>query len=347
MSFGAEFLQEEEVLEQRQLPKESPRLDFKKGIYRVSDVSKEMDHTFHNGKPRGITTHIPDLDAHFTWKSGELTCVTGYPQHGKTEFTLFLMLLKAVYEGWRWVIFSPENYPAPELFDTLIHTYIGMSVDPYYGNRMSHNQYQRGKEFIDAHFVYVYPQEAHTPEVIREYVEYLTSGETFSGTLKDPWNKMVHSYTGRDDLYLASQLPLEQKVAREKNLCSIITAHPRAPGNLKNGDDFPHPTQYNLSGGAMWDNMCDNILCLHRPDFLMDKTSTRTQFHSLKIKKQKLVGIPGMVEFMFERRSNRYLYNGASPLVRPGVQPEIEMTHHVSKIPGTPGRDFIEPKFPF
>lgn len=347
MSFGTDLLEGLEM-EQNPKAKDLPRLDFKKGIYRVSDVSREMDHTFRHGKARGITTHVRDLDNHFSWKVGDLTCVTGYPQNGKTEFTLFLMLLKSIYEGWRWIIFSPENYPADELFDTLIHTYIGRSVDPTYRDQMPFDQYRLGKEFIDAHFVYVYPNEPHTPEVIREYVAYLTAEEKFNGTLKDPWNKMIHTYSGREDQYLASQFPLEQKMSRELGLCSVITAHPKSPGTLKPTDSYPAPNQYSLSGGQMWDNMFDNILCIHRPDYLQDRASTRTEFHSLKIKKQKLVGIPGTVEFDFERRSNRYLYHGASPLVRPGVQPEIEMTYHPSRMPeSTFDKPEIEVKRPF
>lgn len=346
MSFGTDLL---EGLDRETKAPDLPKIDFEKGIYRVDDVRKEMEFQFKNGKPRGLTTHIHDLDTYFTWKSGELTCVTGYPGNGKTEFTLFLMLLKAMYAGWRWIIFSPENYPAEELYDTLIHTYIGRSVDPIYADQMTMIQYQAGADFIREHFVYVYPREAHTPEVIREYVGYLTGKESFNGTLKDPWNKMMHIYTGREDQYLATQFPAEQKMARELGLCSVITAHPRAPGNLKAKDDYPAPTQYSLSGGAMWDNMFDNILAIHRPEYLSDKASTLTEFHSHKIKKTKLVGVRGMLEFDFDRRSNRYLYNGASPLVRPGVQPEVEMTYHPNRMPENThyGRDFIEPKHPF
>ena len=36
----------------------------------------------------------------------------------------------------------------------------------------------------------------------------------------------------------------------------------------------------------------------------------------LKIKKQKLVGTPGRTIVQYDRRSNRYVYNGESPLSR-------------------------------
>lgn len=318
-----------------------PKLDFKKGILRVADVSKSMDYTFKNGKKRGLTTHITAVDPHFTWKPGELTCMTGWPQHGKTEFTLFLMLLKAIHAGWRWAVFSPENHPADELFDTLIHTYIGQSVDPRYSNQMSFAQYQRGKEFVNEHFLYIYPNEIHTPYTIREYFAYITAAEKINGTLKDPWNKMAHKRNPGDTIedYLASHFPVEQRFAREQDISSIITAHPVSPrsiGKLTKGEALPVPDQYSLSGGAMWDNMFDNILCVYRPFYHEDKSRTEVQFISHKIKKQKLVGIPGSVDFDFERKSNQYLYNGASPLIKPGLQ----TTLHPNPGHNLPASDF-------
>lgn len=305
-----------------EVKKPAEKLDFKRGIIRVRDISKDMDHTFKHGKARGETTHITQVNPCFTWKRGELTAVTGWPQHGKTEFTLFLMLMKSINDGWRWIVYSPENHPAGELFDTLIHTYIGQSVDPAYRDQMTKGQYDKGKEFIDEHFIYVYPPETRSPEVIREYVAYIVGQERIDGTLKDPWNKLVHVYSCREDQYLASQFPLEQAQAREHNLCSIITAHPKGAGRMQKGEPLPVPDQYWLAGGQMWDNMFDNILCLYRPDYHINKASTLTRFISHKIKKQKLVGIPGEVEFDFERKSNRYLFDGQSPIVRPGLQPD-------------------------
>jgi hypothetical protein len=303
--------------------RQKEKLNFKKGIFRVSDVANTMDHTFKHGKARGETTHAGmKVDEVFTWKVGDLTCMTGWPQHGKTEFTLFLMLLKAMYANWKWVVFSPENHPADELFDTLIHTYIGQTVDPSYPTQqMTKKQYDTGKEFVNEHFIYVYPEELHTPETIREYFAYIAANEKIDGTLKDPWNKMVHNFQGRDDQYLAGQFPLEQRFCRENNICSVITAHPKSAGRLEKDKPLPIPDQYWLAGGAMWDNMFDNILCVYRPNYHIDKRDTKVEFISHKIKKQKLVGFPGTVEFEFERRSNRYLFNKASPLDRPGEQP--------------------------
>ena len=65
------------------------------------------------------------------------------------------------------------------------------------------------------------------------------------------------------------------------------------------------PGVYSLSGGAMWNNKSDNILCPHRPNYA-DQTDPTVHLSSKKIKKQKLNGIPGTVELTFDRRKNRY-----------------------------------------
>lgn len=337
-------------------PKEAPKnLDFEAGTYTVGRVSKQMDHSFKHGKARGETTHISQIDPHFTWKRGDLTAMTGFPQNGKTELTLFMMLVKSYFDKWRWIVYSPENFPADELFDTLIHALMQQTVDPLYKKfQMSQKAYDMGKEFVEEHFIYIYPNEPHTPEVIREYVKYHLSKGKFDGTLKDPWNQMVHSYSGREDLYLGQELPQEKKQARENNLCSIITVHPNGTALFSKNGDYKAPNQFNISGGQMWNNMCDNILVTHRPDYMADPKSTTAEFHSKKIKKQKLVGFPGIVDCNFNRATNNYEFNGASPLIKPGVQrlytqPEIDLPTHPTRMPANtqPGRDFIEPKHPF
>ncbi len=51
-----------------------------------------------------------------------------------------------------------------------------------------------------------------------------------------------------------------------------------------------------------------------RPDRALDFSSTAVIFGSQKIRKQKLVGIPGDVEnIQFDRKSNRYFHEGKSP----------------------------------
>ena len=59
------------------------------------------------------------FDKIFKWKKGDINLITGYGNHGKTFFWLQVMLTKSIFDGWKWAIFSPENFPANDFYDDL------------------------------------------------------------------------------------------------------------------------------------------------------------------------------------------------------------------------------------
>lgn len=296
-------------------------------VKRAGDAAPAMKHTFKHGKKRGDTTHIKPLNLHLSWKPGFLYCITGWPQHGKTEFTQFLAVIKSVLDGKKWACYSPENYPEDEFFDSLAHLFVGKSTDPKSANQMTEREYDQAIEFLHEHFFYVYQEgKAHTPEFVREVYAFIQAKYGLYGTITDPWNKLAHLRKGASiDDYLAEQLPKEQQQGRELDLVRIICAHPRTPKDLEKGKPLPVPDQYSLHGGQMWDNMCDYIGAVYRPNYHIDKTDTATEFYAHKIKKQRLVGIPGKVDFEYDRPKGRYYRDGSCPLDATIVKPQPQL----------------------
>lgn len=296
----------------------------------VKDISTEqimtsdpvwdrMKWMFVHGKSRGLTTHFPDFDKNFTWKKGEITLIIGKPNHGKTEFMLHLMLLKSIIDGWKWAVFSPENYPIDEFYDTIIHGYVGQSTDPYYShNQMSLKQYRAGYEFAIKHFFYVYP-DRHTIEDIDAQFRYYIENKKINGTFLDPFNQIEAVYGLRDDHFLSTFLSERKRVAIEYGLCDVISSHPKSMMRNKNGGNDV-PDIYDIAMGAMWGNKMDNIMVIDRPNYHTDPYDTTVDIHVRKIKKQKLVGVPGICRFTFDRTTNRYYHNNFSPLE---TQPRI------------------------
>lgn len=232
---------------------------------------------------------------------------------GKTEFGLHLMLMKSIFCGWKWGVFSPENYPEDEFYDTLIHSYIGKSTDPFYeNNQMSMDEYERGYNFVREHFFYVYP-ERHTMDEIDSAFIYLIKEKGICGTFCDPHNQIEHSIGEREDLFLSKFLTDRKRFALKYNIYSLTSTHPKSMSRNKNGE-YDVPDMYDISGGAMWANKMDNIMALHRPNFIADPTDTTVECHVRKIKKQKLVGVPGVCTFTFSRKTNRYYILDANPL---------------------------------
>lgn len=285
----------------------------KSGLFEPDEIWEGMKSTFIHGKKRGETTYISSLDPHFTWKSGEINLIIGRPNAGKSEFSFQLMLLKAVFDGWKWGVFTPENYPADEFYDTLIHAYIGKTTDPYYGkSQMNLAEYEKGYNFVKKHFFYIYP-ETHTIEEIDANFNYLIEHEGIKGTLIDPFNQLENESTLRDDKFLSEFLRIRKRRAVEFNLCDIITTHPKNMTRNSKGE-YDVPDMYDISGGAMWSNKMDNIIVVNRPLYITDPSNTQVDIHVRKIKKQKLVGIPGVCSLNYSRPSNRYMDNGISPL---------------------------------
>src|SRR4051812_38019275 len=98
-------------------------------ILTMSDVKDEMLYRLRNGLEKGSTTHISDIDNCWKWRRNEFNVITGYSNEGKSAFFRFLMIIKAITDGWKFVISAPEDWPASEFFDDCISTLVGQSTD--------------------------------------------------------------------------------------------------------------------------------------------------------------------------------------------------------------------------
>ena len=238
-------------------------------------------------------------------------CTKSFIPTHNTTMMLQLCLIRSVKEGMKWGVFSPEQNPPIDFYKDLIHTYIGKSTEKYHSNQMSLKEFEDGMKFINDHFFFVYPKDdAPTPDYINERFSELIFKHKVDGCIIDPFNQLDNDWgkNGRDDHYISGFLSKEKRFGLEHNVYKIIIAHPK--NNLekkKNTNNYECPTEYNLAGGAMWANKCDNILATYRPYFGEDKSNPSVEFRSQKIKKQKYVGIPGIASLSFDIFSNRYI----------------------------------------
>jgi len=284
------------------------------GVVFLADVWQIMLQQRKTGKPRGTTTYFPEMDKHWTWKKGEITLWSGRPGSGKSEFLLQLMLIKSVNEGTKWACFCPENDPADEFYDNLIHSHSGMSTDPFYKNLIPEVDYELSAQFIHEHFFLVSPDAAWIPKEIESSFEYCIKELGCEGVMVDPFNKMQHEMKGmRDDHYVSEYMNIQKRFARKFNLYSEIVLHPHGlKKNSKGEYDVVGP--YDLANGAMWINKTDNFIVVHRPNQDADPSDSTVEIHVKKVKKQKLVGVPGSFFLNFDRRQNRYYDLDFSPL---------------------------------
>lgn len=295
-----------------------------KRIYKALDVKEEMLHGYRNGKERGSTTHIKQVDVVWTWRKTDLNIWTGYQNEGKSLFMEQLMTLKSFYDGWKHGVFTPENVPITDFYDNIIEMLVGKSCDPHYkGNLMTEQEYLKAIDFVNEHFFVVYPEGAWTLESILDCFKELKETENVDTVTIDPYNKIFHSLSGeRGDVYVSNFMTECKRFAIDNKVAFSLVAHQLTARKDESGKYIKPDLNYIKGGGAFADG-ADNVCYVWRPDRAVDFSSTDVIIGSQKIKKQKLVGIPGDVGgITFKRKENRYYFEGISAMQ--GVNIEIK-----------------------
>lgn len=291
--------------------------DYEKDFIYLESIKDAMYDSYLKGDEMGKTTHFRSFDGHFKWLKGQVTFVGGIGNMGKSAMVKQMALLRAVMDGERWAWFGPEEYPATDFYNDLIHTLVGKSTNPFHENQMTEQEYLWGMEFVGKHFFYIYPEDdSPSPEYINACFERAIHVHGVTGCVTDPFNQLDNDWGrnyGRDDRYIGEFLSKEKRFAQDFNIYKIIVGHPKS-GVEKNGDDYRMPGLLDYAGGAMWANKCDNILCYHRPFSVSNPSDSTCIWASQKIKKRKLTGVPGKTPMTFDVMSNRFLEDGVSPL---------------------------------
>lgn len=275
------------------------------GVYYAIDIAEEINEIYNNGRVIGETTHFPEFDKIFKWKRKDLNLIFGHGNFGKTQMWVHMMLIKSLYDGWKWAIFCPENYPATDFYIDVIEMYVGKHIDERMGNKMSIDELDDAIKFFNDHFIYVYPDEAHDLDTIHTIFRSLILRHGIDGFLIDPWNQLDHIIDSREDLYLSKALKEIKKFALVNDVSYNIIAHPK--GMLPNKDnELPEVMVWHIAGGPMWNNKMDNILSVERPAFYTDKTSGWTRVKTHKIKRRRTGGSIGECDFDYILKESRY-----------------------------------------
>lgn len=301
------------------------------------------------GGQEGEPCHVPlySLDpsnpystkkiTHFSWKRGFQNVWTGWPNDGKTQYCLFMMLVKSLHDGWKWVVWSPEMRSAQfvngkviinanDIINLLVWMMSG--VTPYkhvaekYGTpRLSIDEYFQLVEVVKTHFIFLDP-ENKTPKALNELLTSLYEKDGFDGVLIDPWKNVRQDIDKRSDIWLEEVFSDTKDFAVKTNTSWNWIAHPKA--NVEkyrkgaNGMTEIMPvTQEKLNGGAAWDNSMDGIYSIFRYNLHLNINSREVMFKNIKQRKQELVGERGDVDnIVFDAAKRRYIFSGIDPLQR-------------------------------
>lgn len=286
-------------------------------IKTITDVFEKIQHQYNNGRKKGVSTGFECLDPHFTWRRGHLVILNGYPGMGKTTFMRQLILLTAIKYDWKWGIYSPENYPIEDLYIDFIEIYSGKSIDNKRTTRITQNELEAAKDFINEHiFVVEDNEDGYTADQFRKITQRLIKEKGIIGIVKDPWNALLEERVRGDDFnsYMKRETHKEQIFTIKEDIINLICIHPPTPDHKST---LEHPKATQAEGGAWWFKRAYEFMCIHKENE-SEMDNTISNIYVQKTKHHDLIGIPtygGAVQIKFKRLNKRFLEtNGNDPI---------------------------------
>lgn len=280
----------------------------------LKDLESDLLKDFTEGTQKAPTTHFYSVDEIFRPMRGDLNVMTGIGNYGKSAWGKQMDLVAAVKDNEKSCYFSPEEYPPLFWYRELVRSYIGKPIERDDFNRMTAIDFNRGMEFIREHFFYVYPPQLPTPEYLMERFAEIVIKHGIDRITLDPWNQLNHTMSKRDDIYLSETLSKFERFAQQHDIYLTIIAHPNRTHKSERTGNYECPDVFDLNGGPVWNARATNLTVYHRPNYQTDKSDPTFEFHSKKIKKQMLSGLPGTVVGTYNRKRGRFYIDGKNPL---------------------------------
>ena len=284
-------------------------------IYGI-DVKEQALSIYDNGYAQVDGINIPDIDERFKPKRGEITVLTGIGNYGKSSFKKWYQAMRILLYGEKFATFSPEDNPPEEYYHDFVEIILGCDCSPNNPHRPSRQVYEQVYDMVCKHIFYVYPKDVSpTPQYIMEVFLELIIKENVDGVDIDPFNQLTNEYQkfSRSDKYLEWVLSVFSRFAQVNNVFFWIIAHPIKMAKAGDGN-YPCPDVFDLTDGAMWNNKMDNILVYHRPFAQTDPQNPTCEFHSKKIRRQKIVGKKGFTVFEMVFKTRRFFFTGIDSL---------------------------------
>ena len=316
-NFGTASIQKEKLVSKTTNYEIDVKKEFTEEVgesYRVEDVVYGIDvkdralYINQKGFDKVLGFGIQQLDYLFKPKRGEITLLTGIGNYGKTAWQKAQLLMRMVMFGEKVATFSPEDVPAEEYFHDYVEMLLGCECTPYNPNRPSDDIYEAAYDFVSKHIFYISAEMlSPTPQYIKEKFLELIVQEKVDFCCIDPFNQMTNDYKGyggRTDKYLETLLADFSRFARKNDVYFWIIAHPKLMERDRSGN-YKCPDVFDVNDGAMWSNKMDNILVYHRPFAQTEPSNPICEFHSKKIRRQKIVGKKGfsIFEMLFKTNS--------------------------------------------
>jgi twinkle protein len=271
------------------------------GLYLPNEYFEGVWALYEKGRERGLRTGFAELDQYMTIAPGQLSVVTGIPNHGKSEFIDQLTINLARSKEFRTALCSFENTPEDHMIK-LAEKYLGIPFWDGPRRRMTPAELSSALGWINDHYVFIRTEIDAPPTIdwILEKARGAVLRYGVNGLVIDPYNEIEHRRPNHvnETEYISEGLGKVKRFAVNHGVHVWFVAHPvkMQPQNGK----MPVPTLYDISGSANWTNKPDVGIAVHR-----NFETNQTEIHVQKVR-DKWVGQPGRVTLDYDKATGRY-----------------------------------------
>tara|TARA_R100001443_G_scaffold67364_1_gene76162 strand:- start:3521 stop:4435 length:915 start_codon:yes stop_codon:yes gene_type:complete len=217
----------------------------------------------------GLKLDIPEIDEHLRFKPNNFNVILGHANVGKTNLTLYLMLLYSKKHKIKWLVYSSEN-EAYTLIRKLIEFLEGTII-----NKIEESYFEQRVKWIDEHFKFIDTTILYSYKQLLDLATTIKAAYDYQGFLIDPYNSLIKdkeiskSINGHEYDYLATS---EMRVfCKTKGVSIWLNTHAstnalRVKHNERHqyaGHPIP-PLASDVEGGGKFVNRCDDFIVIHR-----------------------------------------------------------------------------------
>lgn len=277
-------------------------------ILTASENHENMIKYREKGALRGVYLGFPNLNEFYTMSLPGVTDWTGYPQSGKTELLIELLLNTSLFYGWRHLLYVPDIGAKEDIISLIIHKKTGKTFDKRYkSNYIEEKEISMNLDWVLDHFRILYKEDEKVKITPYQFWDF---GIEYSGTINgglqtmviDSWKDLKHDRTMRDDQYLEDVLSYRNMISEKYKIHLHTVIHPKGLGNEKNSKgERKVPGPDDLKGGSEWWNNGKNIIVVHRPE----GSANRTDVY-VKKAKPKSVAKQGSTDLYLDLVRNNY-----------------------------------------
>jgi len=261
------------------------------------------------GYPPGSSTGWPSIDKLYTVGMAQWTLITGTPNSGKSEWLDALMVNLARREKWKFLIYSPENWPLALHHAKLIEKYVGKPFNPGFNTRVTEAEVNAAEDWMTGKFHFCKPDKPDICAILDEAAKRVSSvAETWkTGVVIDPWNQLEHYRPANlnETEYVSQTLSAVIERVRMYGIHLWLVAHPAKQQKDRDGK-YPVPTPRDVSGSAHFWNKADNAITVWRD---LAEGSQEVQIHVQKVR-WKHIGRIGVETLKYDRVTGRYNERG-------------------------------------